>query len=476
MLPDALGRALGQILDDYRRAVEKEHEKTAAESRAIIAELRAEVANLKVANEMLRVDTRRSVDFEIERMHEITAKVKDGRDGVDGKDGRDGLDGKDIDPELAAKRIDEAIDARFTALPVPKDGRDGVDGKDGRDGVDGAPGLQGEMGLPGERGEQGATGPSGKDGRDGLDGKDADPEFVVKLVDETVADAFAALPVPKDGRDGIDGKDGAPGQEGPAGRDGSDGKPGEKGADGKDADPDAIINAVLKQIPTPKDGAPGQDGKDAEEVDYAYLEKFSEEKIRALMPNPEKGDTGPAGPAGPEGRPGKDAADFAGAFRTHDGKCVLTLTDGRVMDLGVIQGKDGAPGRDGIDGKNGQDGKDGLSFDAFDLEPEYDGERTLRLKWLNSAGQQQMREWLMPVMIYREVWRPDVQYHAGDTVTYGGSLWIAKKDTQEKPDVGNGDWRLAAKHGRDGRDGKDGAKGERGSDGRPGRDFTLGGS
>jgi hypothetical protein len=59
-------------------------------------------------------------------------------------------------------------------------------------------------------------------------------------------------------------------------------------------------------------------------------------------------------------------------------------------------------------------------------------------------------------------------------VTLGGSIWVAVKDTSQKPGQDNSDWRLAAKHGRDGRDGKDGAKGERGLEGRPGRDLTLG--
>jgi integrin beta 3 len=95
------------------------------------------------------------------------------------------------------------------------------------------------------------------------------------------------------------------------------------------------------------------------------------------------------------------------------------------------------------------------------------------LKWLNSAGQQQVREWRMPVMIYREIWKSDVRYETGDTVTWAGSLWVAKADTSEKPGSDSEAWRLAAKHGRDGRDGEPGKKGEKGDPGRPGRDLTL---
>ena len=49
----------------------------------------------------------------------------------------------------------------------------------------------------------------------------------------------------------------------------------------------------------------------------------------------------------------------------------LTLENGKVIDAGEIEvkdGVDGAPGRDGIDGKDGVDGKDGLTTSVNGVE------------------------------------------------------------------------------------------------------------
>jgi hypothetical protein len=58
-------------------------------------------------------------------------------------------------------------------------------------------------------------------------------------------------------------------------------------------------------------------------------------------------------------------------------------------------------------------------------------------------------------VIDRGVFKDGTEYDKGDGVTWGGSFWIAQRDTQSKPDAGNGDWRLAVKKGRDGKDAKD---------------------
>ena len=45
---------------------------------------------------------------------------------------------------------------------------------------------------------------------------------------------------------------------------------------------------------------------------------------------------------------------------------------------------------------------------------------------------------------------PGEVYEAGDGVTHGGSLWVAKQRTSSKPGADT-TWQLAVKHGRDAR-------------------------
>lgn len=132
--------------------------------------------------------------------------------------------------------------------------------------------------------------------------------------------------------------------------------------------------------------------------------------------------------------------DVVNALIDRAGNLVLTMSDGAVKDLGPVVGKDGDPG---------EDGTDGLGFD--DLEASYDGEKTVTLKF---AQGERVKEFafVLPVVIDRGVYKAGETYTAGDGVTFGGSFWIAQKNTETKPEAGD-DWRLAVKRGRDGKDG-----------------------
>ena len=66
-------------------------------------------------------------------------------------------------------------------------------------------------------------------------------------------------------------------------------------------------------------------------------------------------------------------------------------------------------------------------------------------------GRERVFELRTAVVIDRGVYRAG-EYLSGDAVTYGGSLWIAQRDTHEAPGSGSKDWRLAVKRGRDGKD------------------------
>lgn len=163
---------------------------------------------------------------------------------------------------------------------------------------------------------------------------------------------------------------------------------------------------------------------------------------------PEKGEPGPAGPPGPPGPAGE----------ARDGRDGLPGVPGPSGEKGM----DGKNGRDGIDGK---DGADGLGFD--DLSVEYDGERGFTLKFAR-GDRTKTFAFELPIVIDRGFWRDGATVAKGDGVTFGGSYWIAQKATSTKPEIGNDDWRLAVKKGRDGKDGDKGDRGPQGEKGLPG--------
>lgn len=184
------------------------------------------------------------------------------------------------------------------------------------------------------------------------------------------------------------------------------------------------VAALIPPPPPGKDGRDGVDGKDGVDGEKGL-----------------DGAQGPAGEPGKDGAAGKDGIGLADALIDRDGNLVLTMTDGATKSLGVIVGKDGAPGRDGADG---------LGFDDLEIV-EGGTDFTLRL----TRGDL-VKEWTLakPTLAdcYRGVWR-DGAHKAGDAVTWGGSLWIARRDTEARPEV-NDDWQLAVKRGRDGKDGE----------------------
>ncbi|EKF39928.1 collagen triple helix repeat-containing protein [Nitratireductor indicus C115] len=113
------------------------------------------------------------------------------------------------------------------------------------------------------------------------------------------------------------------------------------------------------------------------------------------------------------------------------------------------KGERGEKGDKGEPGQDGVDGADGIGFD--DLEVVHDGLRTFTFRF---AKGEKMKEFpfTLPVVLDRGVFKAGDTYSAGDGVTWGGSFWIAQKDTADKPGDGDG-WRLAVKKGRDGKDG-----------------------
>jgi hypothetical protein len=329
------------------------------------------------------------------------------------------------------------------------EGPRGEKGDAGQAGRDGAAGARGEDGQPGPRGEKGEPGPAGRDGEPGPAGPRGEK-----------GDPGAA------GRDGEPGQPGSRGEKGDPGAPGQDGRPGERGEPG---------------VPGPagQNGRNGQDGVGIERVEIAADGKSFDlvltDKSVATVPlsagpagaagrDGADGRAGDPGPRGEKGEPGapctadmveqavsRQLADMVAKGVAAEVERVMPTLIARAATL-VPAGRDGlpgAPGRPGErgeDGANGRDGVDGLGFE--DMGFEYDGERGMTLVF-ERAGRRHEFKAQLPIPLYRGVFELSRKYAQHDTVTYGGSLWIAQRDTGASPGDKPADWKLAVKRGRD---------------------------
>lgn len=274
------------------------------------------------------------------------------------------------------------------------------------------------------------------------DGKDADPAVVAAMVAAAVADippaapgkdadleavramiaeAIAALPAPQEGKS-VTAEELTPLIAEEARKAAAELPPAPAG---KDADPDvtrALVAEAVAALPKP------QDGKSVSLDDVQPMVAEAVQRAVAALPAPKDGEPGRDGIAAPV---------VAAAIKDHEGELVLTLTDGTILRTGIF------------DGKDGKDGEPGLDVDDIDLTLAQDG-RTVVFGFERGALKQSF-EIAFPVVLDRGVYREGQTYEHGDAVTWGGSLWIAQRETSAKPETGS-DWRLAVKRGRDGKD------------------------
>lgn len=178
------------------------------------------------------------------------------------------------------------------------------------------------------------------------------------------------------------------------------------------------------------------------------------EKRLDALPTPKDGAAGPQGDTGPQGSEGPAGKD------------------GRDGQPGVpgVAGRDGEKGADGIHGKDGANGLDGLGFDDFSAE--YDGERTFTFKFTRGEVVKSF-PFRVALPLYRGTYDPTKAYEPGDTVTWGGSQWVAKTSTtsiapDENSASGKSAWALSVMRGRQGKQGQKGDVGERGPRGEQG--------
>lgn len=225
----------------------------------------------------------------------------------------------------------------------------------------------------------------------------------VERAQEAVTAAVEALPKPQDGRDG------------------------------RDADP-AEMDALREEIATVKASIPAAPN----EPDLSgFATKADLDAVAARIVEPKSYDAEIERLAqrigdikSPEVIHGRDG-DWPTEFRQNaDGELIVKMKSGETHNAGTVRGADG------------------LGFD--DLSVEYDGERTF--SFIFAKGDRvDRREFRLPVMLDRGVWKEGTTYEQGDVVSWAGSMWVAQKDTDGKPD--GGDFRLSVKKGRDGKPG-----------------------
>ena len=235
MSSETLARALGEVVRDFERQLDRHLEGLRMQASAMVAEAHAKVAEAEARRDAAMNDL-------IGKVQDRLAQLKDGQNGADGRDGVDGQDG--------------APGAQGPAGEPGKDGADGRNGVDGADGKDGEQGPQGEPGKDGDPGRDGAEGAPGKDGADGRDGADGksvavrgtfDPEVEYQELDIVALNggSFIAVkdapgPCPGGGWQLLASR-GSRGEKGDRGERGMDGARGEKGERGAPGDTPAAM-------------------------------------------------------------------------------------------------------------------------------------------------------------------------------------------------------------------------------------------
>lgn len=221
------------------------------------------------------------------------------------------------------------------------------------------------------------------------DGKSVDLGAIFTEIGSAVSRAVEQIPKPRDGTDGKDGKDGTNGKDGGRGPAGADGV----GVTVADVQP--LLQMMVDQIPRPSDG------KDGESVSEEQVQQMVERAF-SQMPTP---------------KDGKDA--------------VLDLEEIRRFLKAEV---DAWP--------RPKDGEDGLGLE--DLSVELLNGRNLVLAFANGLREKKF-ELVIPWQIYKGLYESGRKYQAGDVVTFAGSQFTAKVDTDQPPKTG--DWLLSVKRG-----------------------------
>lgn len=170
------------------------------------------------------------------------------------------------------------------------------------------------------------------------------------------------------------------------------------------------------------------------EIDEQQLSEIVTREIKKYVAaNPIKGE---------KGDPGRDGLDVKDFFRADGDSLVVVMSDGSVKNLGKFVGKDGIDGKDGI----------GMP----DIIRSYDPNAHEIIEQWEFNGVKKELRYTAGGIQHGGYWREGIKCLPGQTWTHGGTVWIAKTVTNEKPSRDCEAWEIFASKGRDGKDGKDG--------------------
>ena len=189
----------------------------------------------------------------------------------------------------------------------------------------------------------------------------------------------------------------------------------------------AILKELVKSIPEPKQGDPGT--------------SITPEDVRPMLMEMVK-----SLPTPPAGKDGPTADEVAQVLNGRFSEWALGFE--RKADDLFQRAIDRMPKP-----KDGKDGRDAFELKDIVLETPDEG-RTIVFGFKNDVASVQ-RDLTTGVSIYRGVYKDGETYQRGDETTWGGSTWIAVRETTSKPETDDS-WKLKTKRGRDGKDGING--------------------
>jgi HK97 family phage portal protein len=226
--------------------------------------------------------------------------------------------------------------------------------------------------------------------------------------------------------------------------------------------------AAAAALPAPKDGAAGASAFELAQARGfdGSLDRWLESLKGERGERGEKGDAGPVGLQGPEGLSGRDGRDGQQGEAGRDAfqiEVLNSLDDRMRYSRGTVAAHRGGLVRalmqtaplKSVDGDLARAGWQVLCNGVFKDEQTTDDEgRTMRRTVEFTDGSKSQSTHRMQSLIYRGAWKSgQAGAKEGDAFTYGGCVWVCKRDTATPPP--GAAWQLAVKSGDRGRAGKD---------------------